>query len=72
VSLALSIASPTDIRFNKDRLVFFVNLEKWKTSDLLYSLTKPNWLKMKILLSTKERIETGIGIDRFLVLFSNT
>jgi len=27
---------------------------------------------MKRLLSTKERIETGIGIDGFLVLFSNT
>ena len=45
VSLGLSIASSTDLRSSRGRLAFLVDLEKWKTSNLLCLITRPNWLK---------------------------
>ena len=42
---SLNIAPPTDPRSSRGGLVFFVNLEKWKTSDLSYLIYRPNWLK---------------------------
>ena len=41
------MALPADLRSSKGELVFFVNLEKWKTLNFLCSITRLNLLKRK-------------------------
>ena len=43
----LRIAPPKGLRSKGGGLKFFVNLEKWKISDLLCLMTRPNCLKRK-------------------------
>ena len=45
ISLGLSIALFVSLRSSKGYLVFFIILEKWKTSDFSYLIVRPNWLK---------------------------
>ena len=45
MSFDLSIVPFTGLRSSGGGLIFFVDLEKWKTSDLLCSITRLNWLK---------------------------
>jgi len=64
----LSKTLSADLRSSGGGLIFFVNLEKWISSNLSCLIVRPNW-PIKILLLTKERIEVGIEIKRFLVFF---
>jgi len=44
VFFGLSKASPADPRYSRGGLTFFVDFEKWKTSDLSCLISRPNWL----------------------------
>ena len=65
-SLGHNRGSPNRPRFKGEELKFLVILEKWKTSDFVYSIV---WIKKPS--SIKERVETRILYKGFLVLFSN-
>jgi len=45
MSLGLNIVLPVDLRSSRGEFIFFVNLEKWKTLNFLYSITRLNFLK---------------------------
>ena len=45
ISLNLSKGPLKNVNSKRGRLMIFVDLKKWKTFNLLCSITRPNWLK---------------------------
>ena len=53
--------------------MFFVDLEKWKISDLSYSITRPNWLKKNEIMILSHPVFQPYPfqpIDNLLLLFA--
>jgi len=55
--LGLSKRPPKDVKSKESRLIIFIDLEKWDTSDLLHLMTRLSWLKREKndIITTKEK-----------------